>query len=67
MGGNLKNHISIKSNRQELDFLKRYLVLIQISQLVGSMFGECHNKKTRNKKLNIARQVGRLGDYGAIN
>ncbi len=30
------------------------------------MYGECHNMKVRNNKLNIARQVGRLGDYGVV-
>jgi hypothetical protein len=61
-----KKDISIESNRQELDFLKRDLVIIQISQFIGGMYGECHNMKVRNNKLNIARQVGRLGDYGVV-
>jgi hypothetical protein len=55
-GGNSKKDISIESNWQELDFLKRYLVIIQISQFVGSMYGECeellhtfHNKICTHK------------------
>jgi hypothetical protein len=66
MGGNSKKDISIESNWQELDFLKRYLVIIQISQFVGGMYGECHNTKARNNKLNTTRWVGRLGDYGVV-
>jgi hypothetical protein len=66
MCGNLKKDISIESNWQELDFLKTYLVIIQISQFVGGMYRECHNTKAKNNKLNSARWVGRLVDYGAI-
>jgi hypothetical protein len=63
IGGNSKKDISIESNWQELDFLKRYLVIIQISQFVGGMYGEWHNTKAIN---NTARRVGRLGEYKAI-
>ncbi len=30
------------------------------------MYGECHNTKARNNKLNTTRWVGRLGDYGVV-
>jgi hypothetical protein len=49
-----KKDISIESNRQKLNFLTRYLVIIQIWQLVGGMSREHHNTEVRNNKLNIA-------------
>jgi hypothetical protein len=49
-----KKDISIESNQQKLNFLKRYLVIIQILELVGGMSREHHNIEVRNNKLNIA-------------
>jgi hypothetical protein len=55
-----KKDISIESNQQELNFLKRYLVIIQISQLVGGMTWQHHSMEVRDNILNIAYKARRL-------
>jgi hypothetical protein len=47
-GWQFEKEISIKSNRQELNFLKSYFIIIQILQLIRSMFGEHHSTEVRN-------------------
>jgi hypothetical protein len=51
-GWQFERNISIESNHQEFNFLKRYLVIIQILQLVGGMFRENHSMEVRNNRLN---------------
>jgi hypothetical protein len=59
-GWQYEKDISIENNQQELNFLKRYRVIIQILQLIGGTSKECHNMEVRNNKLNTTGQARRL-------
>jgi hypothetical protein len=55
-----KQNISIKNNQQKLEFLNKYLVIIQILQFVGGMYWQHHYTKAKNSRQNIPNEGGRL-------